>query len=299
MLNESQKKKTQELLVQFVEGYPSQAQAAKVFKNISEANIINIRKGNWDSISDKMWRNVAEQLGHNLNGEWFAAPTANYRTGFAFFEDSRQYGNVFAIAASAGSGKSYLAEQYRLQTPHVYIITCAEYMNRKVFLQNLLEQMGRPVDGTVSELIDRTVDNLRRIERPLLILDEFDKLTDASMYFFITLYNRLKGKCGIVLMATEFLVKRIKRGRALQRKGYDEIHSRIGHTFVGFGRNTYEEIRRICQANGMDDAHAIREIFNSYEGDLRRLERLVHKHRMTTAMENAQNPLKMIQDESN
>ena len=66
-------------------------------------------------------------------------------------------------------------------------------------------------------MMDDIIDTLKRKENPLVVLDEADKLSDQVLYFFISLYNQLEGHCGIILCATNFLDKRIKKGLRTKR----------------------------------------------------------------------------------
>ena len=50
--------------------------------------------------------------------------------------------------------------------------------------------------GTVSEQMDAIVEELQTVEKPLVVLDEADKLSDQVLYFFISLYNQLKVSVG-------------------------------------------------------------------------------------------------------
>lgn len=105
-------------------------------------------------------------------------------------------------------------------------------------------------------------------------MDEADKLSDQVLYFFITMYNQLEDYCGLVLLATDFLEKRIRRGVQNKRKGYNEIFSRIGRRFIALQGNTYDDQDAICQANGLTDPRAIEKIIDGSESDLRRVKKL-------------------------
>lgn len=280
-MTDHQKKEIQMLLKSFVEQYPSQAKAVNALRNVSEATIINIRKGEWESISDDMWRNVGKQVGYNHKGRWQMVETVDFKTLVKYFDDAREYGNVFAITANSGSGKSFAAEWYESKRENVYVVMCAEYFNRRVFLEQILIKMGKGYAGlNVAEMMDLIVDTLMKKENPLIIMDEFDKVPDAVLYFFITLFNRLEGNAGLVMMATDFLSKRIMRGRRMNRKGYAEIFSRIGRRFISLRGSSEQEVTEICKANGVNEREAITHIYNEYEGDLRRLKRGVHKSKL-------------------
>jgi len=70
--------------------------------------------------------------------------------------------------------------------------------------------------------------------------------------------------------------KRINRGIKLNRKGYKEIHSRIGRKFIELRGINSTDVAQICAANGVTDPKAFKTIFNECEGDLRRVKRSIH-----------------------
>ena len=280
-MQEAQKREIQFLTQQYVEQFPSQAKAVATLKNVSEATLIQIKKGNWDSISDDMWRNVAKQVGYDSKGAWRMIETLDFNTIITYLDDAKQYANVFALVGPSGSGKTFTTQWYAKQKQNVYHLPCAEYYNRKMFLSKLLECMGKENQGyNVSEMMDLIVETLLKQDRPLIVLDEADKLNDQVLYFFITLYNYLKGKCGIVLMATDFLSKRIMRGYRMNKKGYAEILSRVGRKFIQLHGVNNEEVKLICEANDLSNPQDIAEVWNDCELDLRRVERMVHKKKI-------------------
>ncbi|RTL47229.1 MAG: ATP-binding protein [Sphingobacteriales bacterium] len=284
----NEKKEVQLLVNQFIEQFPSQARAAAALKNVSEATLIQIKKGNWDNISDDMWRNVAKQVGYDATGVWRLVETMDFNTLITYLDDARQYANVFAIVGPAGSGKTFTADWYSKRKQNVYHVNCAEYFNRKMFLAKLLEKMGKDNTGyNVSEMMDLIVETILKQDKPLIILDEADKLNDQVLYFFITMYNNLKGKCGIVLMATDFLTKRINRGYRMNKKGYAEILSRIGRRFIQLHGINKDEVKQICEANELTNPIDITEVWNDCEQDLRRVERMVHKKKIKAQRQKA------------
>ena len=124
-------------------------------------------------------------------------------------------------------------------------------------------------------MMDDIIDTLKRKENPLVVLDEADKLSDHVFYFFISLYNQLEGHCGIILCATNFLEKRIKKGLRTKRKGYEEIYSRMGRKFVELQVVNTEDIAAVCVVNGISDAKTINRIADDCECDLRRVKRAI------------------------
>jgi DNA transposition AAA+ family ATPase len=273
------KKQVQSSLKNYMEQKGSQNKAANSLQGVSPALLSQIMNDNWDLISESMWRNVASQIGMSKN-EWLCVETTDYKLISKILIDAQQNSNVFGMTGDAGSGKSKTFELYAQNNKNAYLLSCAEYWNRKEFLIQLLTAMGIDYSGlTVAEMMNEIVKRLKSQQNPLIILDEADKLPDTVLYFFITLYNRLEDHCGIVLCATDHLSKRINRGIKLNRKGYKEIHSRIGRKFIELRGINSTDVAQICMANGVEDTKAIKTIFNECEGDLRRVKRSIHAHK--------------------
>lgn len=277
------KKQVQEKLGEYINRFPkpnsnegSQNKAANSLKGVSASLLSNIMTDKWDLISETMWRNVASQIGHSSK-EWVCVETTDFKIISQFLNDAQQNSNVFAMTGDAGSGKSKTFELYIQDNKNSYLLSCAEYWNRKEFLVQLLTAMGVDYSGfTVAEMMNEIVKKLKSQQDPLIILDEADKLPDTVLYFFITLYNRLEDHCGIVMCATDHLSKRISKGIKLNRKGYKEINSRIGRKFIELKGVNFTDVTQICIANGVEDSKSIKEIFNDAEGDLRRVKRKIH-----------------------
>ncbi|MDN3671661.1 ATP-binding protein [Flavobacterium branchiarum] len=270
------KNQVKEKLVLFIAQKGSQNKAANSLNGVSSALLSQIMNDNWENISETMWRNVASQIGHSSK-EWVCVETTDFKIISQFLNDAQQNANVFAMTGDAGSGKSKTFELYIQDNKNSYLLSCAEYWNRKEFLVQLLTEMGVDYSGfTVAEMMNEIVKKLKSQQDPLIILDEADKLPDTVLYFFITLYNRLEDHCGIVMCATDHLSKRINKGIKLNRKGYKEINSRIGRKFIELKGVNYTDVTQICIANGVEDSKSIKEIFNDAEGDLRRVKRKIH-----------------------
>lgn len=282
MINENQKKEITILLEQFVSGCNSQAKAAAQLKDVSEATLIQMRNKNWKDISEQMWINVGKQIGWGIK-QIELVETQDVRTLIEFFSIAREEGANFAITGRPGSGKTFVAEWYASQNRKqpVYHIACAEYWNKKMFLSAILDKMGISNTGFgVGEMMTTIVSHLRRQYQPLLIIDEIDKVSDNVLYFYITLYNELKGLCGIVMLGTDYLTKRIQRGVLKNTKGFKEIFSRLGSKFITLDSTDRKEVTEICMAHGITDPLDITEIYNSYAGDLRAIDRQILKRRI-------------------
>lgn len=276
MITNEEKEMIRVRLGEYCEMKGSQKRAATSLVGVSPATVTQIVTGKWELINEKMWRSIAAQIGVKQT-RWNIVETRNYKALSEIFADAQENALVLAVCGEAGTGKSLTAAHYGAENPNVYVLACSEYWNRKTFLRELLRVMGKnPAGDTVGDMVDDVVMELKRRENPLIILDEADKLSDQVMFFFITFYNKLEDYCGIVLMATDYLEKKVRRGLRLNKKGYKEIYSRIGRRFVAMPGLSETDISDVCRANGVEGLREIETVKKDCEGDLRRVKRKCH-----------------------
>lgn len=259
----------------YVDSKESQNAAAKSLRGVSAATVSQILNGNWDLISDDMWRTVGNQIGYDPRN-WVVIETEGYRRMTQVLTDAQRHSLVMAVTGDAGCGKSQAIKVYAGSNRNVIALSCSEYWNRKEFLGELLQSLGtEPGGSTVADMMREAIRQLKRREGVLIVLDEADKLSDQVLHFFITIYNKLEDTVGIVLCATQYLKKRIERGVVNNRKGYKEIYSRIGRKFIPMPVVNRGDIKAVCTANGLEDRREIERIINDADNDLRRVKRLV------------------------
>lgn len=251
----------------------SQNKAARSL-DISSATVSKVLANDWDTISDDMWRSIAAKTGHD-GSQWQIVRTSAYDRMTFLLTEAQRESLVLAVTGFAGCGKTEAIKNYTAAHRGVYHLCCSEYWNRKTFIAKLLKCLGMVMAGNTSEQMDAIVEKLQSVDAPLVVLDEADKLNDQVLYFFISLYNQLEGQCGIMLCATEYLQKRIERGLRFGRKGYEEIHSRIGRRFVKLQVINDADIVAVCKANGVTDGQTIQRIVADADSDLRRVKRAV------------------------
>lgn len=260
----------------YVARYDSQNKAANTLQGVSSATISQILNNNWEKISDEMWRTVASQIGGK---QWQAVETRFYNLFTQLLSDAKEYSFVYAVTAEAGSGKTFTARQFTATNKNVFHLVCNEGWRLQGFLYDMLRVLGLEVKKCCydnSSMLAEVVMKLKKLDTPLVIFDEADKLHDSIYQTLITLYNQTEDYCGIVLCATPYLDKRITRGVQLQRRGYNELFSRIGRKFVNIPSNSKVDIKAICLANGIDGDDQIAEVIADSECDLRRVKRAIH-----------------------
>ena len=287
-MNKVTKLKIKELTGERIAIAGSQNRYAKSI-GVSEAQVSNLMTNKWAKISAEMWRKLADACGY-VSTEWQIESTSNFNLLVGLLQDAKDNANVYSIVASAGAGKSRTSTYFKESNRNVFRVECAEYWNKKAFLIELLKSMGLSTEGlTIYALMAALEESVTKLEKPLIIMDEVDKLRDEILYFFITLYNKLYGRCGIVLLSTNYFQTRIKKGIDRNKKGYAEIFSRIGRRFVTLRDASSQDIIDICRANGLEDKRYIETVVKDCNHDLRRVERLVHKFKLKIAKEGGSN----------
>lgn len=272
----TEKQQIKAKLAEFCDNKGGQNKASNAMRGVSSATISQVLNDNWELISDEMWRAIASQIGYDPR-MWVVVETRGYKRMYGLLQDSQDNALVFAITGDAGCGKSEAIKSYAANNRNVYNLSCSEYWNRKHFMTELLQSMGIDSTGcTVSEMMSDIILALKKRENPLVVLDEADKLSDQVLYFFISLYNKLEDHVGIILCATDYLEKRVKKGVRTNRKGYKEIYSRVGKKFIPIQVINSEDVAAVCIANGVDDVETINEIIDDCDNDLRRVKRKVH-----------------------
>lgn len=280
-MEQKQKQQIKEALAVYMAKYPSRNKAAQSLKGVSAPTISSIMNDNWVNISDDMWRNIAAQVCTGVSGEWQIVATSAHQEMNYVLDDAQRWRNVTWVVGDAGCGKTTAARQYEAEHGEVFYILCSEDMRRGDFIRDIARRIGLRTDGyTLRDSLDAIIAALVQMQHPLLIFDEADKLSERVFHYFIDLYNRLEERCGIVFFSTAYIKHRIKMGLRYDKKGYNEIDSRIGRKFFELEPTSPNDVYAVCAANGLNDKAVISGIIREVEEcdfDLRRVKKAIHK----------------------
>lgn len=249
---------------------------------VSSATISQMINNKWELIADEMWQKVQVKLRIELN--WNTAPTANFKYILKHIEQAQKQSLSFGVSDKAGAGKSEVYKYYAKQNQNVIYIECMTFWKQKSFAKALNVACGLDDFGTTEDLIERVLDYLSSKKAPFMIIDQTDKLKDASLDLFIDFFNNLPN-CGFLLSGTPALEKRFKRGVNNDRSGYHECWSRIGRKWLKLKAATKDDIAQICKANGIDDNDEILRIYENCEDDMRRVKKDVQKYFLNNVKE--------------
>lgn len=264
-----QKQEVAGLLRAEVERLGSQRKAATKV-GVSDAYVSQMLNGEWSAISEASWTRVSAALGWR-SGAWVVADTMNTRLVWTWLRDAKEHSLFMPIAHRAGSGKTESLRAYERANvgADVFYLSCREWAKRE-FLVQLAQTLGIEAAGravTVDVLLMGVVTffQARQARRPLLILDEADKLKGAALRSLITLYNECEGHLGVVIAGTDHLEKQMRADARYNRKGADELMSRFGRNFQHLVGARKEDVRAMAEANGLTDKRAIEGIFRECE----------------------------------
>ena len=266
-------------LIEYCSNYPSQNRASESLTGVSAATVSQICNSKYINISDDMFSRVAAQIGYSLEC-WTLTESGTFgRITFAM-ADAQAYKNPPWVVGDAGCGKTTAAIEYRRMHRNVFYILCSEDMKKSDFVREIAKQVGAPVDGTnLRDVLEYAISMIAFLSNPLIIFDEGDKLTDSVFSYFISIYNRLENKAGIIFLSTDYIKRRVENGLRYNKKGYKEINSRIGRKFFDVNVATEQDVYAICRSNGLTDLAEIKRVQREAaqgEYDLRRVKRVVH-----------------------
>lgn len=273
MTNE-QKKQVRNALIRYTGNFETQQKAAESLEGVSASTMSQVKNNNWEMISDKLWQNLARQVGFYC-GDWQPADTSAHLLLRILFSDAQHYAMTYGIAIGEGLGKTFTSLHYLRENDHVYYIAGKEQYNRRTFMCALLNAVGENAAGSSPDMIRQFTAHIAEKEEALIIVDDAEKLKDRVLHLLILLANNLAGKAGIVILGNDKLRVRITEGVRTGKTGFDEIFRSIGRRFVTLGCLGPNDVELVCMANGVIDTDAIDHIREESEGNLHAVQRMI------------------------
>lgn len=279
-LTRQDKDNIRDALMGYCENFPSRNRASESLQGVSAAVVSQILNTKYESISDDMFSRIAAQIGFTSSTGLSVRATITALP-LMYWPMPRRTRTSPGWWAMPDAARLPAAIEFRRTHRNVFYILCSEDMRRSDFVREIAKQVGTPTDSTnnLRDMLDYALGMIGFLQNPLLIFDEGDKLTDCVLNYFISIYNRLEGRAGIVFMSTDYIKRRVDNGLRYNKKGYKEINSRIGRKFFDLNATSRNDIYAICQANGLTNEAEIKRVMKDVEAcdnDLRRVKRVVH-----------------------
>jgi DNA transposition AAA+ family ATPase len=220
--------------------------------------------------SAKTWNQLANYF--NYDRAWVLVESdRNTKKLMRICTHAQQKSIAKAIVGDPGLSKSASLKLFAKKNPgNVFYIECANYFTKREFLSQLRQAMGITTGPMqITEMIRGIIAHLRQQRRPLIIIDEMDKLRDDILSVVLALYNHSEGRVGYVFCGSMNLEKRVEKGRRLMKQSYRELWSRVGGEFECVYELTRDRVAAICTANGLTNEYHIARVFNCCNNDLR------------------------------
>ncbi len=241
--------------------------------SINVGALSTILAGKYGADESKMLQKIASALGYRESSWQLVRSIHNYRRIETVVRDAQQEAMWMAISNPAGSGKTGTLEDiYNRDTTGSVLFMQAEEWSGRQFLLKLIEKtvgieslkgtyktIAQMTDILTSYFLDMSLD------LPVLIIDEVDKLKPSALRTLIPIYNRTENRLGVVLSGTENFEKEIKAGVRLHKKGFDELESRFGRTYINLKGATEQDVFAICEANGLTDQESVCVVWSELE----------------------------------
>ena len=212
--------------------------------------------GKYGADTASLDKKIAKALGYK-ESDWVTVENVkNFKTVKFVFDQCKEISMWMAISSNAGSGKTRSLEHiFNTDLSGSIVLIQAEEWAAHQFLERLHGKLtSTPLKGymTNNELLDKVIALLNEMDgHPILVIDEADKQKPSALRQLIPIYNRTEEHLGCVLAGTENLQKEIKAGVRKRLKGYDEIDSRLGRSYITLDGATEKDVYTICEANGV------------------------------------------------
>ena len=114
-MKKTEKQAIAERLQAYVASKESQNKAAKTLKGVSPATVSQVLNGNWELISEDMWRTIATQIGYDAR-KWVVVETEGYDSMYEVLSDAQENALVFAVIGDAGCVVVHLCGYFAMPT---------------------------------------------------------------------------------------------------------------------------------------------------------------------------------------
>lgn len=139
-------------------------------------------------------------------------------------------GKTRMIIGETGCGKTYSLNKFSAAYPKgTYVVTVSNADYQNDLLRKIQRAIGIDCTGSPSERLDKiSVELSRRYDAglsPVLIFDESEYLKIPALLNVKTIYDYLKDTCGIVLIGTDDLLKKLESVQS--KPGMKQFYSRF------------------------------------------------------------------------
>jgi DNA transposition AAA+ family ATPase len=240
---------------------------------INVGALSTIMAGKYGANETAMLQKIANKLDYKESNWKIVRSISNYKTIQAMYDNAKEESMWFCLSNKAGSGKTETEQDlFNNDTTGTVVFIQAEEWSGRQFLSKLIEKTAgeKVLKGSyknLSQLMDIVANyfNDMSLERPVLLIDEADKLKPGALRTLIPLFNRTEDRLGLIMSGTENLEKEIRAGVRLKKKGFDELESRFGRSYIHLKGASEKDVFAICEANGITSNETKSQIWSELE----------------------------------
>ncbi|RHJ87606.1 ATP-binding protein [Parabacteroides sp. AM08-6] len=193
----------------------------------------NSRSGDIGNIPDKWFQKLADYIGYKIQKDyWPTVLTSQFKTIVAELKGAKEDARIRMIIGETGCGKSYSIDRFRKSNPKgTYVITCSGQTCQSSLIRRILQALRMDCKGNCDFLLDRISAEIRNRQlagdKPLIILDEAENLRLPTFKAVKSIYDYLKGQCGIVLIGTDQLLDKLEVLSKKNKEGMPQFYDRF------------------------------------------------------------------------
>lgn len=224
---------------------------------ISPATLSNVLNELWERINESMLLKIKSYF---KSKSWTLIETSNFLTIQEKCNEARERKMMIGIIGYTGAGKTTALNHYFENNANTFLVTCGRTMRTKQFLGEILRSMGINFIASDYEMVRAIIDELNRLNNPLLIIDEASKLSPNALMYIQDIWDGIESNGGLILAGVEYLLLNIKKGAERNKIGMPEFYGRVAQ-WQYLDKPSRKEIDAICTNNGVESKSDISNMY--------------------------------------
>lgn len=189
------------------------------------------RTGEMKPIKDSWFVQLSEYV-EGKQTAWRTVVTTQFAKIIAELNDAREFRTNRMLIGMSGCGKSYAVDKFRAKHPvDCVVITCHHEYRNTDLSQELAEKLVGTAFGSPKKDLDAVTAELwkryRNGQKPIIVIDECENLTNRALLSLKALYDYLMGCCSIVLIGTDQLIAAVDKMALRNVRGIPQFKSRF------------------------------------------------------------------------
>ena len=163
---------------------------------------------------------------------WENQPTPQMIKAIGVLADAKKFGETNVIVGDTGCGKTHTINAFLKANPKdTFVVTVGSIDSIADLIDILLDKLHLPIAKTKGKKVRDIIKKLKNLknegEAPIIIFDEAEYMKQVVFNLIKQLYDGLKGYCGIVLIGTDQIMRKIEALKRRDKDGIPQFYRRI------------------------------------------------------------------------